>query len=133
MHLASISAMIPRRFAYDRTNCARYLLWYLKSTISLSASRPQEVNEYLEKDGLSVQLGSVNKFGRIPVDQATEETAPGGTKGFSAQTRVVARYYFTPEYIRAYISELRNMTDDNKNSSDHLDLSRSEDLNNQRQ
>ena len=132
--------MIPWRFAYDRilpTNCARYLPWYLKSTISLSSSHPQ-VNEYHEKDGLSVQLGSVNKFGRIPIDQAIEETAnrdikaPGGTKGFSALTSVVARYYFTPEYVSAYISELRNMTDDNKNSFDLLDLSRSEDLKNQR-
>ena len=66
--------MIPWRFANDRTNCAGYVPWYLKGTISLSASYPQ-VNEYLEMGGLSVQLGSVNKFGRIPVDQATEETA----------------------------------------------------------
>ena len=58
--------------------------------------------------------------------------APGGTKGFSARTSVVARYYFTPEYMRAYISELRNMTDDNKSSFDQPDLSRSEDLKNQR-
>ena len=97
MHLASFSAMIPWRFAYDRTNCARYLPWYLKSTIGLSTSRAQ-VNEYLEKGGLSVQLGSVNKFGRIPADHATEKTAnrdikePEGTKGFSARTSVVARY-----------------------------------------
>ena len=73
-------------FAYDRTNCARYLLWYLKSTISLLTSRTQ-INEYIKKVGLSVQLGSVNKFDRIPVDQAIEETAnrdieaPGGMKG----------------------------------------------------
>ena len=107
----------------------------MKSTISLSTSRPQ-VNEYFEKGGLSVQLCSVNKFGRIPVDQAIEETAnikaPGGTKGFSARTSVVAGYYFTPEYIRAHISKLRNMTDDNKSSFDHLHLSRSQDLKNHR-
>ena len=105
--------MIPWRFAYDRMNCARYLPWYLKSIISLSTSRPQ-VNEYLEKGGVSVQLSSVNKFGRIPMDQAIEETAnrgkksPGGTKGFSARTSAVARYYFTPEYIRAFIRWFRN-------------------------
>ena len=100
--------MIPWRFAYDRNNCAPYLPLYLKSTISLSTSYPQ-VNDYLQKDGLSVQLGSVNKSGRIPMGQATEETANReikalkGTKGFSARTRVVARYSLTPEYIRAYI------------------------------
>ena len=125
--------MIPWRFAYDHRNCARYLLWYLKSTISLSVSRPQ-VKEYLEKGGLSVQLGSVNKCGRIPVDQATEETAnrdikaPGGAKRFNARTSVVARHYLT----RAYISELRNMTDDNKTSFDHPNMSRSEDLKNKK-
>ena len=107
LHLASVSDMIPWRFAYDRTNCARYLPWYLKSTISLSTSYSQ-VNEYLEKGGLSVQLSSVNKLGRIPMDE--EETAdreikaPGGTKRFSVRTSVVARYYLTPKYIRAYIS-----------------------------
>ena len=106
------------------------------SIISLSTSYPQE-NEYLEKVGLSVQLGSVNKFGRIPMNQAIEETtnreikAPRGTKGFSSQTSVVARYYLTPKYVRAYISELRNMVDDNKSSFDHPDLRRSEDLKNQ--
>ena len=54
------------------------------------------------------------------MDQAIEETdnraikAPGGAKGFCA------------------ISELRNMTDVNKSSFYHLDLSRSEDLKDQR-
>ena len=99
----------------------------MKSTISLSTSYSR-VNEYLEKGGLSVQLGSVNKFGRIPTDQAIEETAnreiktPGGTKGFSVRTSVVARYCLTPEYIRAYINELWNMIDDNKSSFDHPDM-----------
>ena len=84
-----------------------------------------------------MQLASVNKFGRIPMDQAIEETANreikalGGTKGLSARTSVVARYYLTPKYIRAYISELRNMIDDNKSSFDHPDLRRSEGLKNQ--
>ena len=73
MHFASISDNLWR-FAYDRTNCARYIPCYLICKISLSTSYPQ-VNEYLEKGGLSVQLGSVNKFGRIPTDQAIEETA----------------------------------------------------------
>ena len=86
MHLTSISAMIPWRFAYDRKNCARYLPWYLKSTISLSTSRPQ-VKEYLEKGGLSVQLGSVKKFGKIPVDQAIEETANKGKKSTRGEQR----------------------------------------------
>ena len=42
--------------------------------ISSSTFHPQE-NEYLRKVGLSVQLVSVNTFGGIPMDQATEQTA----------------------------------------------------------
>ena len=82
-----------------------------------------------------MQLGSANKFGRM--DQAIEETAdreikaPGGTKGFNARTSVVARYYLIPKHVCAYISELQNMTDDNKSSFDHPDLRRSENLKNQ--
>ena len=59
--------------------------WYLKNMISLSTSHPQ-VNEYIEKGGLSMQLGSVNTFATIPMNQATAETAnrdtkaPGGTQ-----------------------------------------------------
>ena len=85
-----------------------------------------------------MQLGSVNKFGRLPMDQAIEETAnreikaPEGTKGFNPRTSAVARYYLTPKNIHVYISELRNMIDDNKSSSfDHPDLRISEDLKNQ--
>ena len=39
--------------------------------------------------GMSVQLGTTNTFGRIPIDQTIEETAnkdtqtAGGTEGFS--------------------------------------------------
>ena len=78
-----------------------------------------------------MQLGSVNTFGRIPMDQAIEETAdrdtktPGGTKGFSTRPSAVARYYLTADYKRACIRELRNMIDDNRPS-------RSEDLKNQK-
>ena len=68
--------MIPWRFTYDRTNCARYLPGYLKISISLSASYSQ-VNEYLEKVGLSVRLGSVNKFGRTPIDKQLKRQLTG--------------------------------------------------------
>lgn len=57
----------------------------------------------------SVQLGSANPFGHIPVDQAIEETVnkdtqtAGGTKGFSLKSGVVTRYYLTAEYRRMYL------------------------------
>ena len=98
MHFASISDMIPWRFAYDRTNCARYLPWNLKITISLSTSYPQ-VNEYREKGGLSVQLGSVNKFGRIPMNQAIEETANREIKASGGTNCLLRRLYLAFNFI----------------------------------
>ena len=62
------------------------------------------VHEYLKEGGFSVQLGSKNPFGRIPVDQAIEETVnkdtqtAGGTKGFSLKPAALQRYYLTAEY-----------------------------------
>ena len=41
LHFASISDMIKWYFAYDPTNCARYLPWYLNNMISLSTSHLQ--------------------------------------------------------------------------------------------
>ena len=74
-------------------------------------------------------------MGCPPMDQIIEETANREIKA-SGERRdsvhgPVARYYLTLKYIRPYISELRNMIDDNKSSFDHPDLWRSEDLKNQ--
>ena len=65
--------------------------------------------------GFSVQIGSHNPFGRIPVDQTIEETinkdtqTPGGTKVFSLKPGAVARYYMTSEYRSTFLRQLRSM------------------------
>ena len=88
LHLKSIGEIIPWCFAYDRTNYARYLPWYLRNMTSLSTTHP-DVDEYLKAGGFSTQMSDRNTFGRIPMDQTIEETVnkdtqtPGGTKGFS--------------------------------------------------
>ena len=33
-----------------------------------------DVHEYMTNGGFSVRMGELNQFGRIPVDQAVEET-----------------------------------------------------------
>lgn len=49
-------------------------------------------------------LSLEGKIGKIPVDQACEETVnkdtqtPGGTKGFSLKPRVFNKYYLVAEY-----------------------------------
>ena len=41
---------------------------------ALAVTNP-EVNKYLNDGRFSVQIGDKNTFGRIPMDQAIEETA----------------------------------------------------------
>ena len=54
--------------------------------------------------GFAVQIGEHNPFGKIPVDQACEETVnrdtqtAGGTKGFSLKSKAVSKYYLVAEY-----------------------------------
>ena len=88
LHLASIRKMIPWCFAYDKLNYACFLPYYYARMSRLSIDHP-DVHAHFMQGGFSVQIGSRNPFGRIPVDQTIEETVnkdiqtPRGTKGFS--------------------------------------------------
>ena len=114
LHLSSIRAMIPWCFAYDRLNYARYLSAYLSQMSHLEEEHP-EVHNHLMSGGFSVQVGEDNPFGRIPIDQACEETinkdtqTPGGTKGFSLKPGAVSRYYMVAEYRSIFLGQLREM------------------------
>ena len=91
LHVSAIRSMIPWCFAYDNMNYARYLSSYLSEMSHLGKEHP-DVLAYLRSGGFSVQIGTTNTFGRIPVDQTCEETVnrdtqtPGGTKGFSLKS-----------------------------------------------
>ena len=67
LHLSCIQSMIPWCFAYDRVNYARYLAYYLVQMSQLPTTHPDVHAEFMAGK-FSVQLGSVNPFGRIPVD-----------------------------------------------------------------
>ena len=73
LHLASVRAMIPWCFAYDRLNYARYLPCYDAQMFQLHTTHPN-VHAEIMQGGFQVKLGSNNPFGRIPVDQTIEET-----------------------------------------------------------
>ena len=73
LHMASIRAMIPWCFAYDKQNYAQYLSVYYADMCQLPTEHPN-VHSAFHEGEFSVQLGSSNPFGKIPVDQATEET-----------------------------------------------------------
>ena len=116
LHLTAIGQMIPWCFAYDKVNYAWFLTYYYATVSRLPIEHP-EVHAHFMRGGFSVQIGSQNSFGCIPVDQTIEETVnkdtqtPRGTKGFSLKGGAVARYYLTSEYRSRYRRQLRNEHD----------------------
>lgn len=103
LYLASVQAMIPCCFAYDKLNYACFLPYYFATMSRLPIYHP-EVYQLFMQGGFSVQLGGENPFGRIPVDQTIEETVnrdtqtAGGTKGYSLKWASVDRYNLSSEY-----------------------------------
>ena len=127
LHLAMVKAMLPWTFAYDKQNYARYLSVYYTQMTRLELDHP-ETYDHLKNGGFSVQIGSSNPFGRIPVDQTIEETAnkdtqtSGGTKGFSLNACAVSRYYMTAEYRNVCLRNLRQMVEVHTSGVVHADL-----------
>ena len=112
--VSTIRKMIPWCFAYDHVNYAKYLASYLSEMSHLDKEHP-DVLAYLRSGGFSVQIGPMSPFGRIPVDQACEETVnrdtqtPGGTKGFSLIPGAVSKYYLTAEYRSIFMRQFKEM------------------------
>ena len=131
LHLHMVSKMIPWCFAYDRLNYARYLPCYLYDMSRLQIDHPNLHNFFIN-GGFSVQLGTKNPFGRIPIDQAIEETinkdtqTPGGTKGFSLKSTSLDKYYIGAEFRSTSVRNLRQMTNICPQSNySHPDLQKS--------
>ena len=74
-----------------------------------------EVSEYMQSGGFAVQIGKHNPFGKIPIDQACEETVnrdtqtAGATKGFRLKPTAVSKYYLVAEYRSIFLRNLKNM------------------------
>ena len=85
----------------------------------------------LKSGGFAVQLGEDNPFGKMPVDQACEETVnkdtqtPGGIKGFSLKPKAVNKYYLVAEYRSIFMRKLKDMLHLSKSSCHHNDLQKS--------
>ena len=69
----------PMVFAYDQVNYARYLPYYLAQMSQLPSTHPDVHAEFMAGK-FSVQLGPVNPFGCIPVDQTIEEMVNKDTR-----------------------------------------------------
>ena len=84
-----------------------------------------EAFKCLKTGGFSVQVGESNPFGKVPVDQACEETVnedtqtAGGTKGFSLKARAVSKYYLVTEYRSIFLRLMKDMLDLNKSNFRH--------------
>lgn len=73
LHLSIVRKIIPWCFAHDNLSYAHYLSRYVSEVSHLEEENP-EAFKYLKSGGLSVQIGEGNLFGKVPVDQACEET-----------------------------------------------------------
>ena len=73
LHIAAVEDFIPWCFAYNRTNYARCLSWYLQNMHQLVTKHPQ-LDKYLCNSGFSTQLSNAYPFDNIPMDQTMEET-----------------------------------------------------------
>ena len=127
LHMMCSRAMIPWCFAYDRLNYARYLPYYFATMCRLQTDYPDTYQHFIQ-GGISVQLSSTNTFGKIPFDQAIEETinkdtqTAGGTKGFSLKSGAVQKYYLNAEHKSFFLRQLREMVGVRDSQSHHPDL-----------
>ncbi len=62
LHLASVRAMIPWCFAYDKVNYVRSLSYYYATMSRLPIDHPEVHQQFMQGD-FSVHHGSQNPFG----------------------------------------------------------------------
>ncbi|XP_072162941.1 LOW QUALITY PROTEIN: uncharacterized protein [Diadema setosum] len=90
LHLASVRALLPWMFAYDRTNYARYLPVYWMEMSQLPTTYPY-IYEELMKGHFGVQRQDSHGFAQVACDMSIEQTVNrdtktrGGVKGFSTK------------------------------------------------
>ena len=96
----------------DKQNYGRYFSVYYTQMTWLEIYNP-EMHDHFKIGGFSEQIGWSNPFGRILVDQTTEDMANkdtlSGTKGFTLNACAVSRYYMTVEYRKVCLWNLRHM------------------------
>jgi hypothetical protein len=94
----------------------------------LDTEHPAVLQEFLAGN-FSVQMSSTNSFGRIPMDQAIEETVnkdtqtAGGTKGFSTNIGAVSKFYINADHRSNCIRQMRAMLKSHMQKYSHPDLS----------
>ena len=120
LQLNLFRAMIPWVFSYDQiflSTMHRYNKWPTTTNCSCPFLRRWRV-----------QRKSQTPFGKIPADQAIEETinkntqTSGGTKGFNLKSAASTRYYLTAEHRSMCLRQLRHMLHQTSSKLTHADL-----------
>ena len=127
LHLSAIRKMIPWCFVHGNLNYARSLSAYVSEMSPLEKEHP-EAFKCLKSEGFAVQKVESNPFGKVPVDQACEETVnkdtqtAGGSKGFSFKAGAESKYYLVAEYRSIFQRLMKDMLDSNKSRFHYSDL-----------
>ena len=93
LHLASVRAMIPWCFEYDRLNYARYLPCYDAQMCTLNSCKGVSSQAWLQQPLRKNPCRSTD-----PRNDEQGQTDARGTKWFSLKPGAVSRYYLTAEY-----------------------------------
>ncbi|XP_030848031.1 uncharacterized protein LOC115918836 [Strongylocentrotus purpuratus] len=130
LHLASVRALLPWMFAYDRTNYARYLPVYWIEMSQLPTTHPYIYNE-LMKGHFGVQRQDSHGFAQVACDMTIEQTVnrdtktSGGVKGFSNNQGATNRWV-RGHHERALITrQCEVMAGKGEKSSKRVDLTKS--------
>ena len=108
LHLASVRALLPWMFAYDRTNYARYLPVYWMEMSQLPTTHPY-IYEELMKGHFGIQRQNSHGFAQVACDMSIEQTVNrdtktrGGVNGFSNNQGATNRWVRS-HHERALIS-----------------------------
>ena len=126
LHLASVRAMIPWCFAYDRLNYARYLPCYNALTSQLSD--PPICARWI--DAIGVFMSSLAPA--TPSEESlsikrsekrrTRTHRRQGDQAVQFETRAVSRFYLTAEYRAVYPKTLRDMIGQGSSKLPHPDI-----------
>ena len=73
LYVESINMLLPWTFAFDRHNCACYLMFHYIEMINLEENHPSIYQEFM-KGNFSVQVSDNNPFRKLESDKVIETT-----------------------------------------------------------
>ena len=96
LYLSCIEETILWAFAYDRQNCARYLVPYLNGMLGLPVTMLEVYSAFMDGQ-FSVQMGKVNPFGQDEADKTIENTINRDCKTGGGLYRIWHKFCYNTE------------------------------------